>query len=473
MSTSRSIIGRSLERPMDLPDTRYARTPDGISIAYQVIGDGPVDLLWIPGYQGNLEVMWEQPLVATFFAKLAAFSRVIVHDRRATGLSDRATSLPDLETRVDDAWTVLDAAGSRSTVIFGSGEGAHTAAVFAATHPKRTRALVLYGASGRITRAPDYAWGATEQERDHELQMVRDAWGTETFASIGLAEEAPSKIGDRDFTRWFAKMMRHWVSPSSAAELVRNYYETDIRAVLPTIERPTLVLAGSWDEGEEDEYVARSIPGARFQRLPGRDAITFLDQGNLIEAIRDFIGVEARPVEVATMLRSLLFVDIVGSTEHASRVGDRAWRDDIERYRTLVREQLRRLGGTEVDTAGDGFFAAFEGPAAAVRCAREIVDRVPSLGFEVRAGVHTGQVESVEGKIGGIAAHVAARICALAGTSEILVSRTVKDLVAGSGLRFQDAGEHELKGVPDRWQLYRWIPEPDQPSQPGRTRPDS
>lgn len=443
---------------MDLPETSYARTPDGVSIAYQVIGEGSVDLLWIPGYQGNLEVMWEQPLVATFFAKLAAFARVIIHDRRATGLSDRATSLPDLETRVDDAWTVLDAAGSRSTVIFGSGEGAHTAALFAATHPKRTRALVLYGASGRITRAPDYEWGVSEQERAHELQMVRDAWGTEAFASITVAEEAPSKVGDREFVRWFAKMMRHWVSPSSAAELVRIYYDTDIRAILPTIERPTLVLAGAWDEGEADKYVAKSIPGARFHRLPGQDAITFLDHGDLIETIRDFIGVESRPPERETMLRSLLFVDIVGSTEHAARVGDRAWRDDLERFRSVVREQVRRLGGTEVDTAGDGFFAAFEGPAAVVRCAREIVDGVRALGFEVRAGVHTGQVESIEGKVGGIAAHVAARICSLAGASEIFVSRTVKDLVAGSGLRFEDAGEHELKGIPDRWQLFRWIP---------------
>jgi class 3 adenylate cyclase len=443
---------------MELPQTRYARTPDGMSLAYQVVGDGPVDLLWIPGYQGNLEVLWEQPLLAEFFEEFATFARVIVHDRRATGLSDRATSLPDLETRVDDAWTVLDAVGSRSTVIFGSGEGAHTAAMFAATHPSRTRAVVLYGASGRITRAPDYEWGASEHERAHELQMVRDAWGTEAYASIVIAEEAPSKVGDRDFIRWFAKMMRHWVSPSSAEELVRNYYETDIRAVLPTIEVPTLVLTGSWDEGRDAEYVAEAIPGARFERLPGTDAIAFLDQGNLADAIRKFVGIEAAPVEREAMLRSLLFVDVVGSTEHASRVGDPAWRATVERYRSIVREQLGRSGGTEVDTAGDGFFAVFEGPAGAVRGARKIVDGVRDIGIEVRAGVHTGQVESIDGKVGGIAAHIGARICALAGPSEILVSRTVKDLVAGSGLSFQDAGEHELKGMPDRWQLYRWTP---------------
>jgi class 3 adenylate cyclase len=443
---------------MDAPETGYARTPDGISLAYQVVGDGPVDLLWIPGYQGSLEVLWEQPLVATFLANLASFARVIVHDRRATGLSDRATSLPDLETRVDDAWTVLDAVGSRSTVIFGSGEGAHTAAVFAATHPTRTRALVLFGPVGRVTRAPDYEWGASEQERAHELQMVRDAWGTEAYASIVVAEEAPSMAADRDFIRWFAKMMRHWVSPSSAEELVRNYYDTDIRAVLPTIERPTLVVTRDWDDGLQAESVARSIPEARFERLPGRDAISFLDKGDLGEAIRNFIGVEARPADRDTMLRSLLFVDIVGSTEHASSVGDRAFRETVERYRSLVRERLRRLGGTEVDTAGDGFFAVFEGPAGAVRCAHEIADDVGDLGIAVRAGVHTGQVESIEGKVGGIAAHIAARICALAGTSEVLVSRTVKDLVAGSGLRFEDAGEHELKGIPDRWHLFRSIP---------------
>jgi class 3 adenylate cyclase len=442
---------------MDMPQTRYAKTPDGISIAYQVMGDGPVDVLWLPGWHGNLEVLWEQSLTVSFFARLAAFARLIIHDRRATGLSDRATTLPDLGTRVDDAWTVLDAVGSRSTVIFGSGDGGHTAIMFAATHPKKTRSLVLYATSPRTATDADYPWGFSERERAHDLQMAREAWGTEAYASMVIADEAPSKATDREFIRWYAKVMRHWVSPTSAEALHRMFFETDVRAILPTITVPTLVLAREWEHSEEDEYVASQIPGALFRRLAGKDVMTYLDPGDLTEAIREFVGAEAPSAETGSMLRTVLFIDIVGSTERAAALGDDAWRDVIERHRSAVREALGRFGGTEVDTAGDGLFAAFGAPAAAVRCAAEIVRAARELDIEVRAGVHAGEVTSIEGKVAGIATHIGARVCALAGASEVLVSRTVKDLVAGSGLTFEDAGVYELKGIPESWQLFRCV----------------
>lgn len=438
-----------------IPETRYAKAPDRISIAYQTLGDGPVDLLWIVGFHGNLEVMWEQPLVVAFFSSLASFARVIFHDRRATGLSDRATSLPDLETQVDDIRTVLDAAGSPSTVILGSGEGVYAAALAASTYPKRTRALVLYAASARVTPAPDYPWGYSEAERSHDLRFAEDAWGTEAYATSTMAEDAPSMVGDRAFARWYAKVMRHWVSPSSAAELMRIFYETDIRSVLPTIRVPTLVVSREWKDFEEDKYVASLVPGAQFVRLPGEDTVLYIaDHGELADAIRDFVGLERPREELDTVLRTVLFTDMVGSTERAAALGDRAWKGLVERYHAVERVQLRRFRGVEVDRAGDGLFATFEGPAGAVRCAQAIGASVLELGIRIRAGVHTGEVQIIDDKVGGIAVHIGARIAGLAEPSEVLVSQTVKDLVAGSGLALEDRGEHELKGVPGKWRLY-------------------
>jgi len=439
-----------------IPQTRYAKAPDGISIAYQTIGEGPIDLLWIPGFHGNLEVMWEQRLIVAFFSRLASFARVIFHDRRATGLSDRATSLPDLETQVDDVRTVLDAAGSTSTVILGSGEGAYAAAVFAGTYPKRTSALVLYAATARVTQAPDYPWGISEDERAHDVRLVEDMWGTEAYASVVMAEEAASMVEDRAFVRWYAKVMRHWVSPSSAAELVRIYYETDIRGVLPTLRVPTLVVSREWKDTEEDRYVFSLIPDARSVRFPGGEdtALYVADHGELADSIRDFMGLERSGEELDTVLRTVLFTDMVGSTERVAALGDIAWKGLVERYHDIEQVQLRRFRGVEVDRAGDGLFATFEGPAAAVRCAHAIGTSVLDLGIKIRSGVHTGEVQIIDNKVGGIAVHIGARIAGLAGPSEVLVSQTVKDLVAGSALTLADRGEHELKGVPGAWRLY-------------------
>jgi class 3 adenylate cyclase len=443
---------------VEVPKTRYARTVDGISIAYSVLGEGPIDMLWVSGFQGNLEVMWEQPLVVAFFVKLASFSRVIFHDRRATGLSDRATALPDLETRVDDIRTVLDAAASPSTVILGSGEGVHAAALFASTFPRRTRALVLYAASARGMPAPDYPWGLSEDERAHDTRLAEDAWGTEAYAASVMAEEAPSTVGDRAFVRWYAKVMRHWVSPSSAAELTRIFYETDIRSVLPTVRVPTLVLCRAWTDSDEDEYVASLVPDASLVRLTGEDtSIIVADPNDVADAIRNFIGLERPPEELDRVLRTVMFTDIVGSTQQVAELGDRGWGELVERHHATVRAMLARYRGTEVDTAGDGFFATFDGPARALRCAQSIIETVRPLGIEVRVGLHTGEVETIAGTVGGLAVVIGARVGAIARASEVLATSTVKDLTAGSGLVFEDAGEHELKGVPDRWHLYRVV----------------
>ncbi len=450
---------------MDAPETRYARTLDGLSLAYWEIGDGPVDLLYLSGFMGNLEVMWEQPLLASFFGKLASSTRLIYHDRRATGLSDRATSLPSLETQIDDIRTVLDTAASQSTVILGVGWGTYAAALFASTHPNRTRALILLAGHARTAWAPDYPWGFTEDVRARDVAMASATWGTEAYAAFILAIETPSMVGDREFVRWYAKLNRHWVAPSAAAAFAEHFYELDIRHVLPTIRVPTLVIAREWGDPEEDEYVSGLIPDSRLLRLPTRDrtSVTAIggamawvgDQDGIVEAVQDFAGVARAPVEADRALATVLFTDIVASTDRAAELGDRAWAALLEDHHRRVRALLTRHRGREHNTTGDGFFASFDGPARGIRCALEIVDAVKELGIEIRAGLHTGEVETIDRNVGGIAVATAARIAATAQPSEILVSQTVKDLVAGSGLVFEDAGEHELKGVPDRWRLYR------------------
>jgi pimeloyl-ACP methyl ester carboxylesterase len=376
---------------VDVPETKYVRTEDGVYLAYQSFGDGPVDMLWFHGFVGSLEVMWEHPSLAGFSEALTQIGRVIRYDMRATGLSDRARSLPDLETQVHDALAVLDAVGSHSTAIIGVGGGTYVAAMFAATLPSRTRALCLWGASGRAAKSSDYSWGASDEEITRTLERVSEMWGTEAYAAAEMARTAPSMKGDRQFVRWIAKLQRHWITPGSAAELMHRYYETDIRHVLPTIRVPTLVLCREWD-GEEDEYVAQSMPDARLVRLPGADLVSFVgDYVPMIGAIGDFLGLQRAAQPARSSLATVLFTDIVDSTTILSRIGNRGWKDLVERHHALVRDRLRAFDGSEVDTAGDGFYATFEGPAKAVRCALSIVERVKELGIEVRAGVHTGE----------------------------------------------------------------------------------
>ena len=433
---------------MDTPETRYATTTDGTSIAYHTVGDGPIDLIWLHAFMGSLEVIWEQEAMRSITNKLASFARVIRHDMRATGLSGRATELPDLETQVQDALAVLDAVGSRSTVIFGAGPGAHAASLFAATYPERTRALVLWDF---------YVWSG-DAFQPSDLDLLTRTWGTEASAGAAMARVAPSMIGDREFLRWYAKVQRHFVPPDVAADLMQSAIETDIRPVLPAIHVPTLVLAREWPDHEKDRTVAEMIEGSTFVLLPGRDRATFAgDQDDLADAIRGFVGAEHAQRPAETLLRAVLFTDIVGSTDHLARIGDRAWRELIVAHDDRSRRAIERNGGRLVKSTGDGVLATFEGPAQAVRCAGVIAEALAELGLGIRAGVHVGEIETVGDDVTGVTVNVAARVSSLAGSSEILVSSTVKDLTPGSGLVFEDAGEHELKGVPDQWHLYRVV----------------
>jgi class 3 adenylate cyclase len=441
---------------VDVPETRYAKTADGIHIAYQVLGDGPVDLVWLDGARGNLEVMWEHPLFAGFFTKLATRARVIRLDTRGTGLSDRGEGSPNLETQMEDARAVLDTVGSQRTAIVGHGWGCAAASLFASTFPRRTTSLVLCAGQARNSWAPHYPWGFTEEAFLDSQRILESGWGTESYAANVMTYNARSMLGDRDYIRWEAKVQRHWVGPTAALALDRQYFDSDVHDVLRTIQVPTLVLAREWDEPEEDEYVAGLVPNARLVRLPGNDWLMWVgDQDSVVAAIHDFLRVEAPRVDEDTVLATVLFTDIAGSTEKASELGDRGWRELLERHHALVRAKLEQFRGREMDTAGDGFFATFDGPARAIRCAQAIRDAVRPLDIELRAGLHTGECQTIDGKVGGIAVHVGARVGGIAKASEILVSQTVKDLVAGSGFAFEDAGEHALKGVAEPWHLYR------------------
>ncbi len=370
---------------IDVPETRYARTPDGVSIAYHTVGDGPIDLLWLHAFMGGLEVIWEHEVMRSLSDKFAPFARLIRHDMRATGLSSRATTLPDLETQVQDAAAVLDAVGSRSTVILGAGPGAHTASLFAATYPGRTRALVLWDL---------YVW-AGDVFQPSDLDLLGRTWGTEASAAAAMARVAPSMIADRDFLKWYSKVQRHFVPPDVAADLLQSAIDTDIRPVLPAVHVPTLVLARSWPGHDDDRRVAEMIEGSTFVLLEGEDRATFAgNQDDLVGAVRDFVGAEAAPAPSHTLLRAVLFTDIVGSTEHLARVGDKAWRELIVTHDDRSEHAIERFGGRLVKSTGDGVLATFEGPAQAVRCAREIADSLRELGLEIRAGVHVGEIET-------------------------------------------------------------------------------
>jgi class 3 adenylate cyclase len=442
---------------MDVPETRYAITPDGVHLAYHVIGDGPIDVLWIHTMQGGLELLWEDPRIRSLSEKVAAFGRLIRHDMRATGLSDRNTPLPDLETQARDMLTVLDAVGSHSVVVFSAGNPAGP--FFAATYPRRTRALFFFEPSAREISTDDYPWGYTQEEADLELVNVERSWGRDAYAGALISEVTPSLRGDRDLVRWYARMTRHWVAPGDAVELVRRLNGTDIRDVLPSIRVPTACIARHFEQGlDEAEYTTSLIPGAELVVLEGDEHWSVAgDQEGLIATIQDFVGISGSPSDNNARLRSILFTDIVGSTRLAAEMGDERWRQLLARHHSIVRAEVGQQDGIEEDTSGDGVFATFDGPARAIRCAKNIIEALESLEIEVRAGVHTGEVQTIDGKAGGLAVHIGARVSALAGPCEILVTRTVKDLVAGSLLAFEDAGEHELKGVPDPWRLYRVV----------------
>jgi len=440
---------------MDTPETRYAKSGD-VSIAYQVVGEGPFDLIWIPGWVSNVEESWEVPEYARFLSRLASFTRLILFDKRGTGLSDRVSieRLPGLEERMDDVRAVLDAAGSERAAVFAASEGGNLSVLFTATYPARVRALVLAAVYAKRVWSPDYPWAPTVEERERENELLEREWAGEMDVSV----LAPSAIGDPALMRRIATFLRRSASPGAAVALNRMNAQIDTRAVLPTITVPTLVLQRQGDREvnvEEERWIASQIPGAKYVELAGDDHIPWIgDTDALLDEVEEFLtGVRPVP-ESDRVLATVLFTDIVGSSEKATSLGDRAWRELLERHHELVRRQLVRFRGKEVDTAGDGFFASFDGPARAIGCACAVVEAMPELGLEVRAGLHTGECELVDGKVAGIAVHTGARVASQAQPGEVLVSSTVKDLVAGSGLAFQDRGEHELKGIPGEWKLF-------------------
>jgi len=424
---------------------RYARSGE-VNIAYQVTGDGPFDLVLVPGFFSHLEIDRELPAYAHFLERLGAFARLISFDKRGTGLSDRGVGLPDFETRMDDVRAVMDAAGSESAALFGYSEGGPMCILFAATYADRTRALVLYGTyAKRSDPDENYPWAPTRKERVLEAHELEETWGE----NVDLSTMWPG--ADRAEAAWFQRRGRASLSPASARDLILMNSKADVRDLLPSVQCPTLVLHRTGDRDsrvEEGRYSANRIPGARFIELPGDDHFPAADPDQILDEVEEFLT-GTRPAPASDrVLATILFTDLIGSTEKARALGDAAWASLLLAHDEAVRRELARFSGEEIDTAGDGFLALFDGPARAIRCGLAIRDELGALGLEVRAGVHTGEVERKAGdKPRGIAVHVGARIMSLAGAGEVLVSSTTRDLVAGSGLEIEDRGEHELKGI--------------------------
>jgi class 3 adenylate cyclase len=439
-------------------ETRYARSGD-VSIAYQVTGDGPFDVVRVPPFVSHVELEWEVPMIAEFARRLSAFCRLIRLDKRGTGMSDRVAEVATLETRMDDVRAVMDAAGSERAALIGHSEGAAMSILFAATYPERCWALVLDGGFPRQRWAPDYPWGLRDEDyRGDEAELQQ--WGTAEDSRATAEAIAPS--ADDESKQALARMIRNSASPSAALSLSRMNRDIDVRHVLPAIRVPTLVTNRGGDrEGvaRGSRFMAEAIPGARHIALPGSDHAMFTANDTLLPEIERFLADawathEKQDVEADRVLATVLFTDIVGSTARAAELGDARWRELLNAHHDVIRRQLVRYRGKEIDTAGDGFFASFDGPARAIRCAGAISDAVRELGIDVRAGLHTGECEELDGKVGGIAVHIGARVASEAQPGEVLVSSTVKDLVAGSGIGFAERGSFQLKGVPDEWRLF-------------------
>lgn len=424
---------------VQVPDVEYARSGD-VAIAYQAIGAGPLDLVFVPFF-GNIRWAWEQPRFAQFFERLASFSRLILLDKRGTGLSDRPRVLT-LETQMDDIRAVLDAVGSERAALLGAVQGGQLCALFAATYPERTRRLVLFNPHASPADMPPAPRSGDE---------ARERWGTRELSEDFARAVYPSVAGDPDFLRWHADYLRFAASPGAAAEFFRMLRDTDVSDVLPTIRVPTLVIYRA-ERRNAALRVADLIPGARAVQIPG-DGGAWIGDEVPIEVERFLSGQEEALVP-DTVLTTVLFTDIVGSTERAAELGDRMWRDLLARHHAAVRRDLARFRGQELDTAGDGFFATFDGPARAIRCAQTIIGDVAKLGLDLRAGLHTGECELHDGKLAGIAVSIGARVAGEAGAGQVVVSGTVRDLVAGSGIEFDDLGASALKGVPGEWRLF-------------------
>jgi pimeloyl-ACP methyl ester carboxylesterase len=435
------------------PETRYALSGD-VRVAYQVVGDGPRDLVLAPGFVSNLELAWEHQPYERFMRRLASFARVIVFDKRGSGLSDPVGEAATLEERVDDIRAVMDAAGAERADVFGWSEGAAIAAVFGASRPDRVSALVLYGSFARGTPAEGYPWAVAPDGWELWLQEDEDEWWGQGFS---LMTFAPSRFEDEALVRWWGRFERQSMSPRMARGVIRLDMELDIRDVLPSVRLPTLVIHRTDDilPVEGARWLAEQIPDARFVELGGEDHWPWItDPDEIVDEVEEFLTGERHEHELDRVLATVLFTDIVGSTERATALGDRRWRDLLEQHDRLVRRELGRHRGLEVKTTGDGVLATFDGPARGINCARAICAQVRPLGIEVRAGLHTGECELRNGDVGGIAVHIGARVAGMAGPGEVLVSGTVKDLVVGSSFAFTDRGTHSLKGAPGEWHLY-------------------
>ena len=438
------------------PDVSYARSGD-VAIAYQVVGAGPTDVVFVRGITGDLLSTWEQPLLVRHVEGLTASGRVLMLDKRGTGLSDRVREVQSLETTMDDIRAVMDAAGSESAVLWMGGTSTGIGVLFAATYPERCAGLVLFDPRVKGVRSPDYPWAPTEEEWRERLAGVRSGWGERSYLESLAREWAPEVAEDDGFRNWFVWHMRRSLSPGAALTSFRTAMELDVRDVLAAVRVPALVIPRPALPGP-GYYTAERIRGAEVVELPElRGVYTWVDDEAhraTMEATERFVSRLTRQVGSERVLATVLFTDIVSSTELASRLGDSAWRDLLARHHAIVRRELARFQGRELDTAGDGFFAAFDGPARAVLAASAIRESLRTLELEIRAGLHTGECEVSDGKIAGIAVSIGARISSLAAPGEVLVSSTVKDLVAGSGLRFEDRGEHQLKGIPEAWRLF-------------------
>jgi len=441
---------------VDVPRTRYARSGE-LNIAYQVFGAGSLDLVYVPGWVSHVEEAWESPDYGAFLRRLGSFARVLMFDKRGTGLSDPVSidRLPTLEERMDDVRAVMDAAQSRRAAVFGVSEGGNMSVLFAASFPERTTALVSFGVYARRVWSPDYPWAPRPEERAREIEAVERDWAQ--LDPTPLAPDAsPEQLAS------LARYVRRSASPGAAAALLRMNTEIDVRHVLPSVSVPSLILHRTRDRDvhvDEGRWIASQIPDARFVELAGDAHVPWLgDSERVLAEIEEFVTGVRPADQTSRVLSTIVFTDIVGSTEIATQVGDVRWRELLERHHAVVRAELARHRGVEVDTAGDGFFARFDGPARAIRCAASILNTVRAeVGLELRAGIHTGECEIVGEKLAGIAVHTGARVAAAAKPGEVLVSSTVKALVAGSGIDFEDRGATQLKGIDESWRLFRLV----------------
>jgi pimeloyl-ACP methyl ester carboxylesterase len=437
------------------PETHYVRAGE-VHLAYQIVGEGPLDLVYVPEFWNSIEAQWDEPSFERFLRRLASFSRLICFDQRGTGLSDPValSEVATLEQWVDDVRTVMEAAGSKRAALLGVGGGGPLSMLFAATHPERTRALILVNTFARLRRGEDYSAGTSEEFEDRFLEEIRAQWARGPFLEL----LAPSKADDAEFRAWWARYLRLGGSPGTLLAIRRMLQQVDVRHVLPAIRVPALVLCRAeniWFGVDHGRYLAERIPGVHYVEVPGIDYLPYLgDADAILDEIERFLA-RARPGgEPERVLTTILFTDLVGSTERAAEVGDRRWAELLESYLAVARRELVNYRGREVDTAGDGFLATFDGPARAIRCALAVEEAARQLGLEVRSGLHTGEVELVGTAVRGIGVHIGARVAALAKPGEVLVSSTVKDLVAGSGLVFDHRGLHSLRGVPGEWHLF-------------------